>query len=157
INHPVFFSNTVEHYRYIQDLFLAPRPAPYPTPASPEEARTRLHERLYKFLTGSGHLPPERWAWEPLFVLFGARGKPIVNLLLNTYWTMGAVRHGDYIAKVRVTPTEASAAGVVRRGIDLAAAEEVVRPALVAELYERPYAFEIQVQLSTDLEKMPVE
>jgi hypothetical protein len=24
-----------------------------------------------------------------------------VNLLLSTYWTMGAVRHGDYIAKVR--------------------------------------------------------
>ncbi len=157
INHPVFFANTVEHYRYIQDLFLRPRQAPSSTEASPEAVRARLHQTLYDFLTGCGHLPPERWAWESLFALLGARGKPIVNLLLCTYYTMGAVRHGDYIAKVRVTPTQASAAGVVRRTIDPVATAEAFRPALVAELRERPYAFDLQVQLCVDLARMPVE
>ncbi len=157
INHPVFFVNTVEHYRYIQDLFLRPRHAPSSAKESPEVARARLHQGLYDFLTGCGQLPPEKWAWEPLFALLGVRGKPIVNLLLCTYWTMGAVRHGDYIAKVRVTPTQASAAGVVRRTIDPASAAEVFRPALVAELQERPYEFDLQVQLCVDLAQMPVE
>jgi hypothetical protein len=157
INHPVFFSNTVEHYRYIQDLFLRPRAVPSSTKEPPDVARARLHQTLHDFLTGCGHLPPERWAWEPLFVLLGARDKPIVNLLLSTYWTMGAVRHGDYVAKVRVTPTEASAASVVQRTLDPASAAEVFRPALVAELRERPYEFAIQVQLCTDLVQMPVE
>ena len=157
INHPVFFSNTVEHYTLIQPLFLRPRQAPSSGKESPDVARARLHQSLHDFLTGCGQLPSEKWAWEPLFVLLGARGKPIVNLLLCTYWTMGAVRHGEYVAKVRVAPTPASAAGVVRRAIDPASAEEAFRPALVAELRERPYEFDIQVQLCVDLDKMPVE
>jgi hypothetical protein len=157
INHPVFFANTVEHYVYVQQLLLRPSPAPSSTPESPEVARARFHQGLYNFLTGLGNLPPERWAWEPLFVLLGARDKPIVNLLLCTYWTMGAVRHGDYVAKVRVAPTQASAAGVVRRTIDPASAAEAFRPAMVAELRERPFEFDIQVQLCVDLAKMPVE
>jgi hypothetical protein len=157
INHPVFFANTVEHYLLIQPLFLRPRPASVPSQESADVARARLHQTLYDFLTGCGKLPPERWAWEPLFVLLGARGKPIVNLLLSIYWTMGAVRHGDYVAKVRVTPTPASADGVVRRTLDPASAPEVFRPALVAELRERPYEFDIQVQLCVDLTRMPVE
>ncbi|MER5408767.1 hypothetical protein [Streptomyces sp. NPDC002769] len=70
---------------------------------------------------------------------------------------MGAVRHGDYIAKVRITPAPDCAAAVVRRTIDPTSAQEVFRPALQAELQERPYAFDIQVQLCTDLERMPVE
>lgn len=157
INHPVFFSNTVEHYLLIQPLFLRSRSAPSSANEAPGVARARLHQVLHDFLTGFGKLPPERWAWEPLFVLLGARGKPIVNLLLCTYWTMGAVRHGDYVAKVRVAPTDASAAAVVRRSIDPSSGEEVFRPALVAELREHPFEFEIQVQLCVDLDKMPVE
>lgn len=82
---------------------------------------------------------------------------PPVNVLLSSYWTMGAVRHGDYIAKVRITPDPDSAAAVVRRSIAPASAPEVFRPALQAELQERPYAFDIQVQLCTDLQRMPVE
>src|ERR1051326_3042371 len=49
INHPVFFSNTVEHYLLIQPLFLRPRPAPASREEPAEEARTRLHQTLYDF------------------------------------------------------------------------------------------------------------
>jgi len=80
-----------------------------------------------------------------------------VNLLLSTYWTMGAVRHGDYIAKVRFAPVPAFADKVVQRDLDLESAAEVFRPALIAELRERPYEFDIQVQLCADLVQMPVE
>jgi len=82
---------------------------------------------------------------------------PPVNLLLSTYWTMGAVRHGDYIAKVRFAPVPDFAEKVVQRDLDLASAAEVYRPALIAELRDRPYEFDIQVQLCAGLAQMPVE
>ena len=70
---------------------------------------------------------------------------------------MGAVRHGDYIAKVRFAPVPAFAERVVQRSLDLGSAPEVYRPALIAELRDRPYEFDVQVQLCTDLARMPVE
>ena len=54
-------------------------------------------------------------------------------------------------------PTRAFAEKVVQRNLDLTSAPEVYRPALVAELRDRPYEFEIQVQLCADLARMPVE
>jgi catalase len=155
INHPVFFVNTLKHYIFIQSLF-ADLGLP-PPKLTPEEQQAALHQLLYKFVTGKGTLPPEEWAWEELGAFLRlAQTKP-VNLLLSTYWTMGAVRHGDYVAKVRVAPVQSFADRVEQRALDLASAEQVFRPALVAELRERPYEFDVQVQLSTDLYRMPVE
>jgi hypothetical protein len=60
-------------------------------------------------------------------------------------------------AKVRVAPVQEFADRVVRRKLDVNSAGQVFRPALVEELRERPYEFDIQVQLCTDLTHMPVE
>ena len=49
------------------------------------------------------------------------------------------------------------AARVVQRALDMTSAPEVHRPALVAELRDRPNEFDIQVQLSRDLDRMLVE
>lgn len=156
INHPVFFANTLAHYVFIQSLF-ANLGLPPPANLTPEERQAELHRVLYNFVTGKGTLPPEQWAWEELGAfLHLAQTKP-VNLLLSTYWTMGAVRHGDYVAKVRVAPVQSFADRVVQRALDPTSAQQVFRPALVAELRERPYEFDVQVQLCTDLARMPVE
>jgi hypothetical protein len=156
INHPVFFVNTLAHYVFIQSLFADLGLAP-PANLTPEERQAALHRVLYNFVTGKGTLPPEQWAWEELGAFLQlAQTKP-VNLLLSTYWTMGAVRHGDYVAKVRVAPVQSFADRVEQRALDLTSAEQVFRPALVAELRKRPYEFDIQVQLCTDLAQMPVE
>ncbi len=155
INHPTFFVNTVEHYIFIHELMLFGSPPPPNDP--PGLARVWTHQFLYDFLTGRGTLPPEEWAWDELGTYLSLRNIKPVNLLLYTYSTMGAVRHGDYIAKVRLTPTRAAADQVVRRLLDTASAPDVFRPALVDELRERPYEFDIQVQLCADLERMPVE
>jgi hypothetical protein len=112
--------------------------------------------RLYKdFLTGKGTLAEDEWIWEELLAFLRLAALRPQNVLLSTYWTMGSVRHGDYIAKVRIAPTPAAA--VTRRDLDLRSAAEVYRPALVAELRDRPHEFDIQVQLCTDLARMPVE
>jgi hypothetical protein len=156
IDNPVFFANTLKHYVFIQSLFANIGTAP-PADLSPEEKQAAIHRFLYNWVTGKGTLPPEEWAWEELGAFLQLAQVKYINLLLSTYWTMGSVRHGDYVAKVRVAPVQSFADGVVQRALDPAATEQVFRPALVAELRERPYEFDVQVQLSTDLVRMPVE
>jgi hypothetical protein len=156
INHPVFFVNTLAQYIFIQSLF-ANVGLPPPAKLTPEETQAELHRFLYNFVTLKGTLPPEQWAWEEIGVFLQLLQHEPVNLLLSTYWTMGAVRHGDYVAKVRVAPVQSFADHVEQRALDLTSAEQVFRPALVAELRERPYEFDLQVQLCTDLARMPVE
>jgi len=150
INGPIFFCNTVEHYLFIQELFLN-------APAYFAQGRPGVHRFFRDFVTGKGTLDPDDWAWDEFLAFLSLSKVPKVNLLLSSYWTMGAVRHGDYIAKVRFAPDPVFADAVVQRTFDTASAPEVFRPALVAELQERPYAFNIQVQLCTDLQRMPVE
>ncbi len=150
IDAPIFFCNTVEHYLFIQELFVeAPLYFAQGTPGR--------HRFFRDFLTGKGTLDQDQWAWDELLAFLTVAQSRPVNLLLSTYWTMGAVRHGDYIAKVRFAPNPAFAKKVVERLLDLASAPEVYRPALVAELRDRPYEFDIQVQLCADLARMPVE
>ena len=80
-----------------------------------------------------------------------------MNVLLSTYWTMGAVRHGDFIAKVRFAPVRAFADAVEHRVVDLMSDADAYRQALVVELKQRPFEFDLQVQLCTNLEQMPVQ
>jgi hypothetical protein len=150
INGPIFFCNTVDHYLFIQELFLE-------APTYFAQGRPGAHRFFSDFVTGKGTLDQENWAWDELLAMMKLKQIPSVNVLLSNYWTMGAVRHGDYIAKIRIAPDPVSADAVVRRTIDPAVASEVIRPALVAELQERPYEFDIQVQLCTDLQRTPVE
>ena len=150
INAPVFFCNTVEHYLFIQDLFIG-------APGYFARGAAGRHDFYKDFVTGKGTLDQDHWAWDELLAFLRVLQSPPVNLLLSTYWTMGAVRHGDYIAKVRFAPSQIFADKVVERALDLASAAEVYRPALVAELRERPYQFDIQIQLCADLAQMPVE
>jgi hypothetical protein len=156
INHPVFFVNTVEHYAYLQHLFLQRGAAP-PVDETPVQARARSRQFLHDFLTGVGKLPADEWAWDELLAFLSFGTLEPRNLLLSTYWTMGAMRHGDYIAKVRVTPVQEFADQVVRRTLDPGSAPDIFRPALVAELRAHGYEFNLQVQLCTDLARMPVE
>ncbi|MFF4755430.1 catalase family protein [Streptomyces sp. NPDC002514] len=150
INAPVFFCNTVRHYLFIQELFLE-------AAAYFAEGKRGRHRFFRDYLTGKGTLAPQEWAWEEFLTFLIVSQRPLVNVLLSTYTTMGAVRHGDCIAKVRFAPDPACAATVAERRMDVTSAAEVFRPALVRELRERPYAFDLQVQLCTDLERMPVE
>ena len=148
-NNPTFIANTAKHYLFIQEIgndsakYLA-------------RGKAGLHELLTDLLTGKGTLPQEDWAWDELFAFVKATQTPVRNPLLSTYWTMAAVRHGDYVAKVRVAPDAESAAHVIHRELDLSSGPDVFGPALVDELQARAFDFDLQVQLCTDLDAMPV-
>jgi catalase len=150
INAPVFFCNTIEHYLFIQELFLE-------APVYFAQGTSGRHQFYKDFVTGKGRLAEDQWAWEELFAFLTVAQMRPVNLLLSTYWTMGAVRHGDYIAKVRFAPVLGFAEKVAQRELDVSSGPEVYRPALVAELRERPYEFDVQVQLCADLAQMPFD
>jgi hypothetical protein len=145
INNPTFFCSTVHDYTFIEPLFAAlPEVL-----AAPESRRKWMHD----FLTNAGTLEPDKWLWDELLSILSFTSIVPRNLLSFSYWSMAAVRHGDYIAKVRTHPLTAG----THDGIDPLAEPETHRNKLVAEAGERDHQFALQVQLSTDLATMPVD
>lgn len=149
INAPVFFANTAKDYVVIERLF-DELPAAL---QDPRTAKTWLHD----FLTRGGTLPPDKWLWDELFAILSLSKTPFRNPLLSSYWTMGAVRHGEYVAKLRATPEPSAAAQVRIRDLDPLTHPEAVRDSLVADIGEHDYTFELQAQLCVDSLRMPID
>ena len=111
-NNPIFVANTAKHYLVLQEVgndsikYLA-------------RGKAGFRELLTDLLTGKGTFEQSDWAWEEMFAFVKAAQTPVRNPLLSTYWTMAAVRHGDYVAKVRVAPAADSAAHAIHRELDL--------------------------------------
>src|SRR4029077_14201312 len=114
------------------------------------------HELLTDFVTGKGKFEQSDWAWDELFAFVKASQTPVRNPLLTTFWSMASVRHGDYIAKIRVAPVTENTTRVIHRELDLLGRPDVFYPTLVDELQASAFDFDLQVQLCTDLEVMPV-
>jgi hypothetical protein len=149
INNVTFFCNTVRDYLVIEPLFAE-------LPNALAKPKTR-QQWLHDFLTRAGSLPPEQWLWDELVSILSFTSLGRKNLLSYSYWSMGAFRHGDYMAKVRAKPTAASAAGIADPTVNVKADPEAFRHTLVAEMGVRDHSFDLQVQLCTDLARMPVE
>jgi hypothetical protein len=148
-NNPTFMVNTAKHYLFIEEI--GNNAAEYLG-----RGKAGFHELLTDFLTGKGTLEQSDWAWDELFAYVKAMQTPVRNPLLTTYWTMAAVRHGDYVAKIRVAPAAESAAHAIHSEIDLNSGPDVFGPTLVDELQARAFDFDLQAQLCTDLNAMPV-
>jgi hypothetical protein len=149
-NNPTFIANTAKHYLFIQEIGDQ-------VGAYLERGKAGFHDLLNDFLTGKGTLEQQDWAWEELFAFVKAATQtPVRNPVLSTYWTMAAVRHGDYVAKVRVAPAADSAEKAVHQHLDLSSGPDVFGPTLVEELQAHAFDFDLQVQLCTDLTAMPV-
>src|SRR6185436_6877822 len=112
-NNPIFISNTAKHYLFIEEIV-------NDLPHYLAGGTTGFHKLLADLLTGKGTLQQQDWAWDELFAFVkSASQTPVRNPLLTTFWTMGAVRHGEYIAKIRVAPAAESATQVIHRDLDL--------------------------------------
>lgn len=154
-NSPTFFANTSACYLFlIQCLSKAAKTST----ASLTKAQLRSAKRqlFYTILTQNGSLPPEKWLWDELLTILQIPNIQYTNLLLNTFWSMGVFRHGDYIAKVRATPAKAYSEKIAPSQYDPHKSQEFFRPPLIAELKQNNYEFDLQVQLSVDLEEMPI-
>ena len=149
-NNPIFICNTAKHYVFIEEIT-------NDLPHYLAGGTAGFHKLLTDFLTGKGTLKQPDWAWEELLTFVRlATQTPVRNPLLATYWTMAAVRHGDYVAKIRVAPAAESATHVIHGDLDLTSGPEVFRPTMADELQARAFDFDLQVQLCADLDAMPV-
>src|ERR1700722_5934872 len=149
-NSPTFIANTAKHYLFIQEVGDQ-------VPAYLKRGEAGFRALLTDFLTGKGTLDQDDWAWEELFTFVKtATQTPVRNPLLNNYWTMAAVRHGDYIAKVRVAAAAENTGKAIHHQLDLNSGPDVFGPVLVDELKAHAFDFDLQVQLCADLVAMPV-
>jgi hypothetical protein len=138
INNPTFFCNSVHDYLLVEPLL-----AKLPEAVTNEPGYRRW---LYDFLTSLGRLPCRAWRWDEVASIVSYIDNPRRNPLGYSYWTIGATRHGDYVAKIRARP--------VREPEPVSAN---VREALVTALGQDAHQFDLQVQLCTDPALMPVD
>lgn len=148
-NNPVFVANTAKHYLVLQELGNN-------LPNYVARGKAGFHQFLTDFVTGKGTFEKSDWAWDELFAFVKAAQTPVRNPLLTTFWTMAAVRHGEYVAKVRVAPVPENTTRVIHRELDLRSRPDVFYPTLVDELQASAFDFDLQIQLCTNLEAMPV-
>ncbi len=148
-NSPTFIANTARHYLFIQEI--GNDSLKYLSRGKPG-----FHDLLTDFVTGKGTLDQSDWAWDELLAFLKAAQTPVSHALPSTYWSMGAVRHGEHVAKIRVLPTAESLARVDHAPLDLQHGTDVLGPALGDQLRAGPFDYDLQVQLSTDLDALPV-
>jgi hypothetical protein len=148
-NSPIFIANTAKHYLVLQEIGTK-------APQYLARGKTGFHELLTDFVTGKGRFEQSDWAWDELFAFVKLSQTPVRNPLLSTFWSMAAVRHGDYVAKIRLAPATENTTRVIHRELDLRGRPDVFYPALVDELQASAFDFNLQVQLCTDLKAMPV-
>ena len=79
-------------------------------------------------------------------------GHPKLHPLTETYYSQCALRYGDNVAKLRVRPW-----GERDVKLDDIPDENGLRTSVTAQLRSQPAVFAVEIQLCTDLDRMPVE
>ena len=84
------------------------------------------------------------------------QAKPHTHLLGETYWSQGALRFGDHVAKVAAAPVSANLTALTGQRVP------VLQPSALRDLTSRFFAaergvWELRAQLATDLDVTPVE
>lgn len=84
-------------------------------------------------------------------------GYPRTNILGDEFYTQGPILYGDYIAKLALKPFSQSLRALTGKPLQLSGNPDGIRQAVV-EFFERNSAvWDMQVQLCTDLDTMPIE
>ncbi|WP_312400100.1 catalase family protein [Chryseobacterium sp.] len=149
INNPVFFCNTAEHYVFISKLFLKI------TDFFEKGALGKL-EFASIWVTENKKAFPNFEALKELAALKTFEKIPSINSFLYEYYSMGAVRHGDYMAKVRIEPTDETKNLIIDKDIDIDSEDWPYRKAIIKEIAKNDLTFNLQIQLCSDLKKMPI-
>jgi hypothetical protein len=84
-------------------------------------------------------------------------GHPASHILAEEFFTQVPIRYGDYIVKLGLFPATPEQASLVGSEVDLGAEFDAHRQAVRSYLASSAAAWELSVQLCTDLETMPVE
>jgi hypothetical protein len=84
-------------------------------------------------------------------------GHPETHPLGETYYSQAPILYGRYMAKVQVAPVAPALTPLARRDVDLKDRPDGLRDAVVDHFASAGGAWELRVQLCTDLDTMPIE
>lgn len=84
-------------------------------------------------------------------------GMPHHHILGETFHSMGAVRFGDYIAKISAAPLSAEVRALTGQEYDPAHEPSIVRTQVQDFFREHGASYQLRAQLCRDLETMPIE
>lgn len=84
-------------------------------------------------------------------------GGPNNHILGETFHSMGALRYGDYIAKLSLTPLSESVRAFTGRHVEGGLGGDALRDMVVDFFAHNSAEYELRAQLCTDLVTMPVE
>lgn len=84
-------------------------------------------------------------------------GQPPTELLGDTFYTQGALLHGDYYAKVSLAPASSELMALSGSPLPLSGHPDAIREGVQRHFQILPAVWELRVQLATSLEDMPIE
>jgi hypothetical protein len=84
-------------------------------------------------------------------------GYPETNILGDEFYSQAPILYGQYMAKVRLVPGSAELRALSNAKLDLSGKPNGIRDAVISHFQNQSACWELQVQLCTDLHKMPIE
>ena len=84
-------------------------------------------------------------------------GQAPTHLLGETFFSQGALLHGDYFAKAGIFPVSQKLTSLSGSDLELSGHPDAIREAVAGYFAENGGEWEFRVQLATSLEDMPVE
>ena len=84
-------------------------------------------------------------------------GQAETHLLGDSFYSQAALLHGDYFAKLALSPVSPELVALSEQAIDLAGRPDGIRESVTAHFRDHPAVWELRVQLATSLGSMPVE
>jgi hypothetical protein len=84
-------------------------------------------------------------------------GYPEVNILGDEFFSQAPILYGDYIAKVAIKPFSAGLRALHKAPVDLKDKPNGLREAVIDFFRNNSGEWDLQVQLSTDADAMPIE
>jgi Catalase len=143
VNHPVYFANVAAYERITALLERLPD-----TPDIFLKGAEAAASGLETVLTKLGlHTPVD----------VSAVADPGTNILGETFYSMAALRYGDYIAKLSAAPAPGSAVSRLTATPIDPADDDALQHLVSAFFKDNPAEYELRAQLCTNLDEMPVE
>jgi hypothetical protein len=84
-------------------------------------------------------------------------GQPETHILGETFYSQAPLRFGDFIAEIKVTPISPELTALIQAPLNINGVPNGLREAVVDFFKKNGGVWEVQAQLCTDLELMPVE
>lgn len=78
------------------------------------------------------------------------------HLLGETYYSQGALRFGDHVAKISVTPSSPNARALTGKAMK-GLSQSGIEAAVAEVMRDQAVSFDLRAQLCTDVQRMPVE